>query len=96
MPPDFGGYMTAAAAAAVSAGYGNGSAYSPSQSSSAALQYPAYKRPAGAAGATHPYQVELETNSDYLRAQRTKMDILQLQKYETKRFECLRHSNWTI
>ena len=51
MPPDFGGYMTAAAAAAVSAGYGNGSAYS----SSTAPQHTAYKRSAGAAG-THPYQ----------------------------------------
>ena len=52
MPPDFGGYMTAAAAAAVSAGYGNGSAYS----TGTAPQHPAYKRSTGAAGATHPYQ----------------------------------------
>ena len=61
MPPDFGGYMTAAAAAAVSAGYGNGSAYSPSTTPTTAPQHPAYKRPTtGAAGATHPYQVEFQ------------------------------------
>ena len=54
MPPDFGGYM--AAAAAVSAGYGNG--YSPSSAAaSTGPQHPAYKRPTGTAGASHPYQV---------------------------------------
>ena len=59
MPPDFGGYM--AAAAAVSAGYGNG--YSPSSAAaSTGPQHPAYKRPTGTVGASHPYQVKVQLN----------------------------------